>query len=78
VTTFLQVSDRAEPTKTMHVAHARAWIIPVLGDARLDQLNVNDVHQLMLTMNADAKSEALAATVTPPCGSPWTTRCSTG
>lgn len=58
VTTFLQASDRAESTKTMHAAYARVWINPVLGDVRLDQLNVNDVNRLMLTMKADGRAEA--------------------
>lgn len=57
VTTFLQASDRAESTKTMHAGYARVWIIPILGDVRLDQLNVNDVNRLMLTMKADGRAE---------------------
>ncbi len=58
VTTFLRASDRAESTKTMHAGYVRVWIIPVLGDIRLDQLNVNDVNRLMLTLKADGRAEA--------------------
>lgn len=58
VTTFLRASDRAESTKTMHAGYARVWIIPVLGDVRLDQLNVNDINRLMLTMKADGRADA--------------------
>lgn len=56
VTTFLQASDRAASTKTMHAAYARVWIVPVLGDVRLDHLNVNDVNRMMLTMQADGRT----------------------
>jgi integrase len=58
MTTFLPASDRADSTKTMHAGYARVWIIPVLGDVRLHQLNVNDVNRLMLTMKADGRAEA--------------------
>lgn len=57
-TTFLQASDRAASTKTMHAGYASVWIIPTLGDVRLDQLNANDVNRLMLAMKADGRAEA--------------------
>ncbi|MGY2702552.1 tyrosine-type recombinase/integrase [Nocardioides sp. HB32] len=56
--TFLQASDRAQSTKTMHAGYVRVWIIPVLGDVRLDQLNANDVNRLMLAMKADGRADA--------------------
>ena len=50
--TFLEASNRVRSTKTMHAGYCRVWIIPTLGQVRLDRLTVADVNRLMLTMRA--------------------------
>jgi integrase len=57
-TTFLEASNRARSTKTMHAGYCRAWIIPTLGHVRLDRLTVADVNRLMLTMRDAGKADA--------------------
>lgn len=56
--TFLETSGLAESTATMHRGYCRAWIIPIIGHTRLDQLNVSDVNRLMLAMKQAGKADS--------------------
>ena len=56
--TFLEASNRARSTKTMHAGYCKTWIIPTIGHIRLDRLTVADVNRLMLAMRDAGKADA--------------------
>lgn len=56
--TFLEASNRARATKTMHAGYCTTWIIPTLGHTSLDRLTVADVNRLMLVMRDAGKADA--------------------
>lgn len=78
MTTFLQASDRADFPKAMQATYVRVRIVPILGDVRLDQLNINDFNRLMLAMKADGRAAATRRYCYTTLRSRWTRRWSTG
>lgn len=56
--TFLEASNCARSTKTMHAGYCNTWISPTIGHIRLDRLTVADVNRLMLAMRDAGKAEA--------------------
>lgn len=66
MTTLLQASKRAGSTKTMHAAYARVWIIPVLADVRLDQMNPARARvPLLVPSDLDEGGESLQDSAIP-------------